>query len=50
VAVDGVKVASVEGLRRLLRQRMQASNTIRLDIRREDRLLPVEVRLAEQSP
>jgi hypothetical protein len=49
-AVAGVKVNSVEELRRQLRRRMQESNAIRLDVRRENELLPIDVRFPEDAP
>jgi predicted metalloprotease with PDZ domain len=49
-AVEGVKVASVEEFRRLLRRRMQASNVIRLDVRREEQLVHLVVRVPGDAP
>lgn len=49
-AVDGVKVASVEEFRRLLRRRMQASNAVQLDVRREDQLVHLVVRVPGDAP
>ena len=50
VAVDGVKLDSVEVFRRLLRRRMQESNLIALEIRRGDKPLRIVVRIPVDAP
>jgi predicted metalloprotease with PDZ domain len=50
VAVEGVKVVSAEGLRRLLRRRIQESKVIRLEIRREEKQLQMDMHVSGDAP
>jgi hypothetical protein len=50
LAVEGVKVVSAEGLRRLLRRLIQESNVIRLEICREEKQLQVDVHVSGDAP
>ncbi len=50
VAVDGVEIHSAEAFRRLLRRRMQETDSILLEIRREGKPLRIEVGGVGETP